>query len=363
MSTVLGVVSTTYHLLVFLFLKEAYMQEDDVDLVVTDKTAYMEEIYRSGRLKPYFRRVLFADGRKIKNPYKSAPVTFWESMIHNPTTARIMDGPMDRYDRIFFASTALPDEIVKEIAKTAILQNHKVTFHRFEDGFASYTKFPEHLINTDSGKFLYRKLFGYDIAQKENELYLFEPYLAGDTGDFAKIKIPKDRERISKILTMARDIFQFSCRPLAEEYVFLGQGAANSANNPDTYRSMVLTIADYVGRDNFIIKPHPRGIYDDFSGTLSVYQDNCPFELTQAAGCLEEKTLISFYSTACISGSLLFESNARILFLYPLSGDSFNEKCDYEDYFDKLTQMYPNIHIAHTMEELYALLNKRTDSV
>ena len=105
------------------------------------------------------------------------------------------------------------------------------------------------------------------------------------------------------------------------------------------------------------------GIYDDFSGTLSVYQDNCPFELTQAAGCLEEKTLSSFYSTACISGSLLFESNARILFLYPLSGDSFNEKCDYEDYFGKLTQMYPNIHIAHTMEELYSLQNKRTDSV
>ena len=77
-----------------------------------------------------------------------------------------------------------------------------------------------------------------------------------------------------------------------------------------------------------------------------------------AAGNLEDKTLISYYSTACVSGKLLFNSACRIIFTYPLAGDSFNEKCDYEDYFQKLSGLYDNVHIARTKDELFSLLDQ-----
>ena len=53
MAKILGVASTPYQLLVFLFIKDAYLSEDEVDLMITDKTASMEELYQSGRLDPY----------------------------------------------------------------------------------------------------------------------------------------------------------------------------------------------------------------------------------------------------------------------------------------------------------------------
>ena len=368
---VLGIVSTSYHLFVFLFLKDAFLKDAQVDLVLTDKSPFFYDLYRSGRLTPYFRHVFFADAKKIKNPYKSGLVTLWESFVHNPTTARMLeDGSFVQfgvYDDIYFASPGMPDEIVKEIAKTAIKRAHRaqgkcVHFHRFEDGFASYTKAPLSTVSSSLGRTLYRLLFGYDIKENECELYLFEPELAeknvadaASTG-FSLVQIPKTDARIRLVTEQIRDILQFKSRCLTENYLFLGQGTANCTGNPDTYRQLIEEIAAHVGYDNFLMKPHPRGVHDRFDPPIRMYDDSAPFELAVASGVMEDKTLISYYSTACVSSKLLFNSRCRIIFLYPLSGDSFNEKCDYEAYFDKLCALYDNVFIARTKEQLWKLL-------
>ncbi|MGN0132029.1 MAG: polysialyltransferase family glycosyltransferase [Lachnospiraceae bacterium] len=357
MAKILGVVSTPYHLLVFLFVKDAFLSEDEVDLIVTDKTPSMEELYHSGRLNPYFHKVSFADGRKIKNPYKSAPVTFWESFIHNGTTDVIIDSPLPTYDRMYFASPGTPDEIVKEIAKTLIRKNKKLTFHRYEDGFASYTKKPVHVINTPSGMTMYRALWHYDIEQKERDILLFEPEMAEKNVDFKKVQIPRTPERINRMIEMAKDIFRFEAKVPSQDIIFLGQGTENGSQNPETYRNLIRRLRDIAGNENFIIKPHPRGIHDDFHGEIPVYQDTCPFELAVASGQMENKTLISFYSTACVAGKLLFQSKCRIIFLYPLAEDSFNEKCDYEDYFHTFSGLCDNVYIARSWDDVEKLLS------
>lgn len=365
---VLAVVSTSYHLMVFLFIKDAFFKDDDVDIVLTDKSPFFEDLYKSERLNPYFRNVFFADAKKIKNPYKSSIQILWESFVINKTTAAILSDDaycrFDAYDDIFFASPGMPDEIVKEISKTAIKRNKKVHFHRFEDGFASYTKPPVSTVSSPLGQKLYRLFFCYDIRSMENELYLFEPSLAEknvadvqSTG-FSLIKIPKTKERIHLVTKQIQDILGFSPKKFDETFLFLGQGTANCTQNPLTYRGLILDIAEYVGFDNFLVKPHPRGEHDKFEDHIHTYTDTAPFELSVAAGYMEDKTLISYYSTACISGKLLFDSACRIIFLYPLSGDSFNEKCDYEEYFNKLCGLYENIHIARTKEELFTLLHQ-----
>lgn len=358
MKKTLGIVSTTYHLLVFLFIKEIYLKDSQIDLIVTDKTPYLEEIYKSGRLNPYFHKVLFADSRKIKNPYKSAAVTFLESFLYNPTTKKIMTGKLDNYEDVYYASPHVPDEIVKEIGKTLIRKNRNVRFHRFEDGFASYTKAPVSLINTEMGQKLYQKLLGYDIRKMEHELYMFEPYLAEADISFDNIRIEKTPEIIDRVIEMAKNIFAFESKDFPERFLFLGQGTANGMGNPKTYQSLIYEICQKAGSSNFIVKPHPRGAYDKFDGTISVYEDSCPFELAMANGVLEDKVLISYYSTACVSGKLLFHSKSKIIFLYPLAGDSFNEKCDYEEYFGKLQETCEGIYIPRSKDELFGLIEE-----
>lgn len=358
MKKALGIVSTTYHLFVFLFIKEIYLKNVQIDLVVTDKTPYLEQVYKSGRLNPYFHRVLFADGRKIKNPYKSAAVTLLESFLYNPTTKKIMTGSLECYDDVYYASPGMPDEIVKEIGKTLIRKNREIRFHRFEDGFASYTKAPVPFINTETGQNMYQKLLGYDIRKMEHELYMFEPYLAEADISFDKIRIEKTPETIDKVIQTAKNIFEFKSKDFSEKFMFLGQGTANGMGNPETYQSLIYEISQKAGCHDFIVKPHPRGVYDKFDGTISIFEDSCPFELAMANGILEDKVLISYYSTACVSGKLLFHSKSKIIFLYPLAEDSFNEKCDYEEYFGKLQETCEGIYIPRSRDELFELIEE-----
>lgn len=363
---VLGLISTNYHLIVFLFIKDAFLKDADVDLVITDKSPYLHDLYESGRLDKYFRHTFFADAKKIKNPYKSSVTTLIESFIYNPTTKAMMSREdyqaFDVYDDLYFASPGVPDEIAKELIKTMIKRNRSLSLHRFEDGFASYTKPPVSAISTSLGRKLYQTIFGYDVTQMENELFLFEPALAeknvADTAatGFQIKQIPKSEERIALVIRQIKDILQFESRKFTERFMFLGQGTVNGMQNPVTYRSLITDIADIVGYDNFVVKPHPRGEHDKFDDRIHLYLDTCPFELAVANADMEDKVLLSYYSTACVSGKLLFNSKAKIIFLYPLAGDSFNEKCDYEDYFSKLCKLYDNIYIARSREELKELL-------
>ncbi len=360
MKRVLGIVSTPYHLLMFLLLKEIYLKDcTQIDLMVTDKTQYMIDLYQSHTLEAHFQKVYFANGSAIKNPYKSSMQTFWESFIYNKTTELVLGEKLDVYDTIYFSAPHVVDEIVKEITKTAIKQNRQVSFIRYEDGFASYTKEPLPLINTSSGQKLYRLFLGYDILQKEKELYLLDPSLVEDNvqnSSFSLQKIPYTLEIMDRVTQTALQIFSVKSRSVKEKYVFLGQGTRNASLNPNTYQSIIMQIADLVGRDQFIMKPHPRGEFDHFDSTIAMYEDASPFELALANQTFRDKVFISFYSTACVSGSLLFNNQNRVIFIYPMAADSFNEKCDYEHYFEKLTKKYPHIQIAHSMEELKQLL-------
>lgn len=424
MKKALGIVSTNYHLLVFLFLKETVLKEyGQIDLAVTDKTPYMEELFYKGAFAPYFTNVYFTDGRKIKNPYKNGFVTLYESFVHNKTTREILtkqtldrqvasqQAPkkqgqeermqsargadstwkqtqsvymeenagqkaqrisdeeqanlrllkefpcrLDTYDDVFFASPGMPDEIVKELGKTLIMQNKKVRFHRYEDGFASYTKKPEHLVSTPLGRKLYRLIFRFDTEAQEDDLYLFEPYLAEKDIDFVKKKIEKSKKEIDAVIDSARRILKFESHPFPEKYVFLGQGTDNVTQNPATYQRLPLRIKDAVGYENMVIKPHPRGKYDDFGGQIKVFKDSCPFELAVANGDMEGKTLLSYYSTACVSAKLLFGSSCRIIFLNKMAGDSFNEKCDYDDYFKKVTETFEEVYVPADEDELFRIL-------
>lgn len=360
MERTLGIVSTPYHLIVFMFLKESILKDHIVDLVVTDKTASMAEAYANGNFDSFFHKVYFADAKLIANPYKSAIVTFFESIIYNPTTKAFLDKKLDRYDHVYFASPGMPDEIVKEIAKTLILKNRSVTFHRFEDGFASYTKPPVHVVSSQTGQHMYQKLLHYSVPEHEKELLMFEPYLAeknvADT-DFTLIRIERDDALIKRVITLMQKLLHFIPVNMDGKVLFLGQGTANGAGNVETYRSLIREIGEHVGFDDFVMKPHPRGVNDDFGDTFKVYKDSCPFELAIANGGFEDKILISYYSTACATGSILFGSRSKVIFLYPMAADSFNEKCDYENYFTKLTELYDTIYIAHDRKELWELLD------
>lgn len=354
---VVAVATTPYQLLVFLFLKDAFLSDTSVDIILTDKTPLLEDLFKSRKLEAYFDNVLFADGRKIKNPYKSALQVLFESLIYNPTTKKIMTGSLGVYDECFYAAPGMPDEIIKEISKTLIKENRDIVFHRFEDGFSSYTVKAEHIISTGSGRDVYKRFLKYDITEKEKDAYLFCPALAESDIGLDLVTIPKDDDRIRRVSEICRNIFDIESKVPDEGVIFLGAGTLHETSDPERYKEIVRQLAQAAGEGNFVMKPHPRAIYDDIDG-IPLYGSDAPFELSMMGGGFEEKTLVSFYSTACITVKLLFNSKCRVIFLYPMSDECFNETLRFDHFFNEAARIFDNIHIAHNLDEAKKLLSE-----
>lgn len=357
---ILAVAGTTYQLIVLHFIKDAFFKDAQIDLVVSDKTPLLEKLYNNKKLEPYYHKVYFADARKLKKVSKPAPVTLFESFVYNKCCKQILSAPLDVYDEVFYACPEMPDEIIKEISKTVIKKNPNVKFNRYEDGFASYTRFSGHIISSPSGVFLYKKVLGFDLEKQENNLYLFEPALASAHITWNKIHIPKTNLHVFDEL---QQIFDYEPIIFSEKFVFLGQGTANGIDNASTYQSLVNMIINIVGFENIIVKKHPRGVHDNFSKHVHTLESECPWELFELSDAMHDKVLISYYSTACMTGKLLFHTNSKVLFLYPLAADSFSENIDFEFYFELAVKKFPQITIVRTAEELTAYLLEQMNTV
>ena len=136
---------------------------------------------------------------------------------------------------------------------------------------------PAHVINTDIGIKMYKRIWHYEVEKMERDMWLFEPDMAEKNVTFEKKQIEKTPERIEKIISIAKDIFQFQVQVPDEKYIFLGQGTENGMQNSKTYQRLIRQFRDIAGDDNFILKPHPRGEHDDFHVELNIYKDSCPF--------------------------------------------------------------------------------------
>lgn len=352
---ILAIANTTYQILVLLYLKESFYKDDQLELVVTNKTPLLREIFIKGKLNNYFSKVYYADSAMIKNKNKGSLQTLWESFVYNKTTKKLLGFNLGKYEELLYASPVGVDEITKEISKTLIRKNPRITIRRFEDGFGSYTSLSGYVVSTENGRKMYEKVLGFHNLQQENTLYLLEPLLAKEGTQSQLVKIPKDHP---EVLQRAKDIFDYKPINVEEKFIFFGQGTEEFIQNSKTYQSIVYDIANIVGKDNFIVKRHPRSKWDEFDDSIHKLNVEYPWELLESEDFLQNKVLISYSSTACITGKLLFNSNTHVVYLYPLAKDSFQVSIDFKDYFQKAAMKYSNIHIAKSQEDLLEILKE-----
>lgn len=352
---ILAIANTTYQIVVLLYLIDSFYMDCEFQLVVTNKTPLLEKLFKEEKLNNYFSKVYFADSRKIKNKNKGALQTLWESFVYNKTTKDLLGTTLGKYQELLYASPVGVDEITKEISKTLIKNNPMIIIRRFEDGFGSYTSLSGHVVSSESGRKMYGKFLNFHNLKQENTLYLFEPTLAKNSENYNFIKIPTDN---IEIIHRAKIIFNYKPTKIQEKFIFFGQGTQEFVENAKTYQTMVYEIADIVGKENFIVKKHPRSVWDEYDDSIHKLNVEYPWELLESEDALQNKVLISYSSTACITGKLLYNSNTHVVYLYPLAKDSFRVSIEFNEYFEKAEKEYSNIHIARTKEELLEILKE-----
>lgn len=101
-------------------------------------------------------------------------------------------------------------------------------------------------------------------------------------------------------------------------------------------KSIARKAVEMFGKDNTIVKLHPssRDVY--YGEGIQTFCEKLPFELVLSSQSMDNKILISIFSTACMSPKLDFNQEPYVIFTYKLYGDMF---CLNKLYLDQIKQL------------------------
>ena len=123
--------------------------------------------------------------------------------------------------------------------------------------------------------------------------------------------------------------------------------------------------ADIFGENDLAVKMHPRSLIDPYDERIPRYRAKCPFEVLMSTMNMQDKVLISMFSTACMNPKLMLDVEPVVIFTLKLSGmeQFFLLNDDTLASIERFRATYRDqsrIYVPETMEELQAILKDLT---
>lgn len=226
-----------------------------------------------------------------------------------------------------------------------------------EDGLASY----------DHDVFNYAMADAIDHdSYKENSIlkhirgqYLYQPNLYLQEERFKILKFPPIND------TVRQTLFSLYGKPqIPKERFILFTSCFPENRTTANELDVVRMIAEATGKENLIIKQHPRAVYDPY--TMRDYKvmesSGIPWEIFLLSGEMQNKVLMTACSYAVFTAHGMFGHNQPVIFLYKhLKGNfALPQSAGFIKFITKLSAEYnkeiPQVFCPATAEELHEAL-------
>lgn len=354
---ILILANTPYQIIVAIQLANTEFHNDNVDLLVSDNIAQYETVINRITKCKLFNNVSKLISKDLK--WQSWKYTMLSCCYGQNISNRIPLLKMKKYDWYLFANTGG----VAECIGTYLNKKKNTQLAMYEDGFVSYTDFYKGEIETAihpanlKSKLLY-------FARKRSVAYLsryyvFNPNLINTWQfpfDIVRIK-PIDKDTLP-LLNIA---FNYTHTNIFENYKYIFFEESYFADGKIIGdMEVVEDIAKNVGKENLLIKIHPRNPFNRFAekGYNTNSDTSTPWEIIALNLNLTNKVLITIASGSSITSYFISGVKAsKSILLYEMerinpklltpSIEVFNKICKTNDYF-----VYP-----HNQVELVNSLN------
>ena len=347
-------VRTPYQLIVALYIKEQFCKKGDiVDLIVTETFNNNKIIVDRLTNLRIFNSI--NKKNKIKKLYYL--LTF-KPMIEN------IFGSMNVYDEFYFWNY---DSMIINLISYLFYKNNNLKVFIFEEGYISY--FPLNEIFPERGMHklmnVRNKLLGIKkINFNSIDGYLFfNPKLSIFDTKIKKYEISRKSVNDKKMNENIKYIFDVKESTIKnyDKKIIIFEETALTENNFDDI-NIILKIAEKVGKDNVLIKLHPRTKGDRFSklGIKTLGSDGIPWEAITLTGDFSNKILIAIGSGSIVNYRLTYGKNMRAILLFKLFKTNLKYlSSNYDKFWNKLKSTYPEsgIYMPETMEELDKILD------
>lgn len=319
--SVLFLCNTYYQFIVASQLKLTQFKEDEVYLILSDHSKnakYVVERVKSTNLfKDVFFVETFEDNKKGLTK-KRLPITIPSIILgKNKKFKRLESLNIDHF--IYYNYTFT----VQQIFSVLYENNRRLKCSRMEEGVLAYKMH----FNDDKfylGKkksslfFIGRKILcKRNLYECVNDFYCFQPDFYNGILNSVKIEPVSSDGQLKDFLVKAFDI-RLSENDYKEKYIFFTSVYDFEGGEPIGEYELVCKVADLVGKENLLIKTHPRDtrtIYED-SGFTVDKNSSIPWEATQLSRDFSDKVFLTVNSGSVLAGSFLSGNPPKTFFMH-----------------------------------------------
>lgn len=343
MRKILFVCNTYYQLIAAMQLNVSLFKNDRVSVVLSDQSKDAEAVVGRLRKLDFFDCVFYMQTKEYDGGKHSVFSAIVETVFAAFGYSKIAE-EIGRYDELVYfnptcSTLSIFSKISRENRKKSVgsedYQAQNILCSRVEEGIFSYTSdFLEGerfaLSKRVKIALRIRKLFqksNYDNLTKN--FYCFFPEIY--KGNLNPVSIPLiDTEGI--VPHMLSKAFNIDKNKLSyhQKYIFFSSVYDFEGGNPIGESRLIESVAELVGRENILIKQHPRdrrSIFKDMG--LQVDENSAvPWEALQLTMDFSDKVFLTTTSGSVLSANLITEGSSNTYFLYDVCDLDGKQLCD-----------------------------------
>lgn len=347
--------STPYQLLIAIQIKRAFFEHKVADVFVLNHFANSEELVKNLDAQKIFRNVKSVDALEFtksisQKSRKRHFLKLYSYYNYKKIAKKYFQIINQQYDDVFFSYA---DVIIQLGLKQILSVNRKVKVHLFEDGVGGYLNFGT---NTSKKKKWFNRITGSFHLDKYADLYAFLPDLMYAT-NLPKVRIPQINQDDLQFVEQLNAIFGYNHTEINQKIILLQQPLDFKPN----LNQIQFNAFNAIYAFNPVIKIHPRSNSTLYSNFQTLQKSDVPWEIICMNSDVENKVLVSFYSTAIITNKVIFDKEPSLIFLYDL--DVFRQNHQISDelrlFFEKFSQLYlhsKRIYFPKTIAEFQIIL-------
>lgn len=366
MSKVLFICHTFNMLFAAIQIRRFNLKNDTVDIVLTDYSNGMKEIAINLKDLKLFSNVKYAEvknkyhgGNLLKKMRKAFYIFDSESTL---TNALKLDSLL--YDKVFFCNY---DIISCNLYLILNRKHYDVEFHRFEEGYSTYTIEDNYVILHEFMKICCCLLGIKTLNAATKFIHLFEPSFLIYKSKYKVIPIKKIDISDSDTKEIINFVFGYSNQAKEYEdyeYIFFEE-CFSVDNKVDSDYEIIKRISNIVGKDKIIVKLHPRNQKNRFENDgINVAKSYIPWEVIMMNANFSKTIFITISSGAILPVKTWFNSKNKIVLLFNCCNNVPHIADDnYREYLRRLLCKYgeESILIPNNINELKQLVCQKIE--
>jgi hypothetical protein len=364
---ILFAIRSHYQLIIAIRLAKSYYKGNKLYLLLSDCTVGFDKLVDNPVLLSIFDSVYYYPDINILKEHKKHPFSYIANVLFDiKKLALNMPYDFSDIDMLVFNNLDIFNAYLLEIIRK---DNAGLSWARFEHSQFDYLtsdreqRFPR-LLN-------FRRRVGKDYFDTKGKAYYFyhpdEVAFDNKQSQYVIKTIPvsnDSNEEIDSLVMEIYDIFDATVSEYDKKYIFFEQCYYDEGLEIED-ESLIIDIADIVGKENLLVKLHPRTKTDRYSDKgISVAANSAvPWEAIEQHSSISNKVLMTINSSAAVNiNNIAHPSNIVVLLHryesihFPLSFHARLRKNN--DYLDDVCRQNSNVFAPKNSNELKMILNR-----